>query len=240
MNKVALPNGKLAVIFIGTNKYLEFFPSYYNSCMENLAPSTFIEKQFFCFSDGEVEGDLPDNISWIPCQHKAWPSITLERFHTILEVEETLKEYDWLLFLDADMEVRKRIEPNELFTSKDFIAVHHPCHYKTGTGDYERNPKSTACVEGDQTNYYQGCLWGGKISAVIPMIKELRDNVDKDYENDIIAVWHDESHLNKFFLDHEDEVHALSPDYAFPECYPDYPYDQKIVHLAKDNKSYQK
>ena len=237
--KVALPSGKLAVIFIGTNKYLEFFPSYFNSCIENLAPSSFVEKHFFVFSDGKVEGELPDNITFIPTEHKPWPAITLERFHTILNIEDRLKDFDWILFLDADMEVRQKVESSELFTAKDFIGVHHPCHYKTGTGTYERNPKSEACVTGDQINYYQGCLWGGKTSAVIPMMKTLKDRVDKDYENDIIAVWHDESHLNRFFIDNEDKLHALSPDYAFPECYPDYPFEQKIVHLAKDNKSYQ-
>lgn len=71
------------------------------------------------------------------------------------------------------------------------------------------------------------------------MMKLLRDRVDKDYKNDIIAIWHDESHLNKFFIDNQENVNALSPDYAFPECFPNYPYQQKIIHLAKDNSSYQ-
>ena len=237
--KVALPSGKLAVIFIGTNKYLEFFPSYFNSCMDNLAPSSFVEKHFFVFSDGKVEGELHNNITFIPTEHKPWPAITLERFHTILTIEDRLKDFDWILFLDADMEVRQRVESNELFTAKDFIGVHHPCHYKTGTGTYERNPKSEACVTGDQINYYQGCLWGGKTSAVIPMMKTLKDRVDKDYENDIIAVWHDESQINKFFLENEDKVNALPPDYAYPECFPHYTYDRKIIHLAKDNSTLQ-
>ena len=119
--KVALPSGKLAVIFIGTNKYLEFFPSYFNSCMENLAPSSFVEKHFFVFSDGKVEGELPDNITFVPTEHKPWPAITLERFHTILNIEDRLKDFDWILFLDADMEVRQKVESSELFTAKDFI-----------------------------------------------------------------------------------------------------------------------
>ena len=51
--------------------------------MENLAPSSFVEKHFFVFSDGKVEGELPDNITFIPTEHKPWPAITLERFHTI-------------------------------------------------------------------------------------------------------------------------------------------------------------
>jgi hypothetical protein len=229
----------VAIVFIGTNKYLNFFPKYYESCEEKLFPG--LRKQYFIFTDGEIVGDeLPEHISVVKIPHKEWPAITLERFHTILMAQSDLEEYDWLLFLDADMVVNKVIQPEEILdTDKDFIAVHHPCHYNTGTGTFERRPDSEACVTGDQLSYYQGCLWGGKIESVIPMMRVLRDRVDKDYENDIIALWHDESHLNKFFVENIDRVNALSPDYAFPECFPDYPYDQKIIHLAKDNSSYQ-
>ena len=94
-------------------------------------------------------------------------------------------------------------------------------------------------LEGEQKNYYQGCLWGGQVKHAIPMMKTLRDRVDKDYENDIIAVWHDESQINKFFLENEDKVNALPPDYAYPECFPHYTYDRKIIHLAKDNSTLQ-
>ena len=48
------------------------------------------------------------------------------------------------------------------------------------------------------------------------MMKELKKRVDTDYSNDIIALWHDESHLNKFFSENKDRVNDLSPDYAFP------------------------
>ena len=228
----------VAVIFIGTNKYLDFFPNYYETCEEKLFPD--VDKQYFVFTDGELDGDLPSNITVMQIPHKGWPAITLERFHTILLAQEELEQHDWLVFLDADMRVNQVITPEEFFDDqKDFIAVHHPCHYNTGTGTFERRLESEACVTGDPVSYYQGCLWGGKIKSVIPMMKLLRDRVDKDYKNDIIAIWHDESHLNKFFIDNQENVNALPPDYAFPECFPNYPYQQKIIHLAKDNSSYQ-
>jgi hypothetical protein len=227
----------VAIVFIGTNRYLDFLPSYYEQCDELLMPDC--KKQYFVFTDGDLEG-TPDDISVYNIEHKPWPSITLERFHTILEAEEELKSYDWLLFLDADMRVNKKIFSNEILDpEKDFVAVHHPCHYNDYSGTFETNPASTACVPDKEKAYYQGCLWGGKVSAVIPMMKELKKRVDTDYSNDIIALWHDESHLNKFFSENKDRVNDLSPDYAFPECFPQYPYDRKIIHLAKNNSEYQ-
>ena len=229
----------VAIIFIGTNKYLNFFPKYYETCEELLFPG--VKKQYYVFTDGGIFGDeIPDHITAIKIPHKEWPSITLERFHTILLAEELIQEHDWLLFLDADMRVDAIVNSEEVLNDeKDFIAVHHPCHYNTGTGDFERRPESEACITGNPLQYYQGCLWGGKMEAVIPMMKLLKERVDKDYSNDIIAVWHDESHLNRFFIENQDRVHALPPDYAYPECFPNYPYERKIVHLAKDNSSYQ-
>ena len=229
----------VAIIFIGTNKYLNFFPKYYETCEELLFPG--VKKQYYVFTDGGIVGDeIPDHITAIKIPHKEWPSITLERFHTILLAEELIQEHDWLLFLDADMRVDAIVNSEEVLNDeKDFIAVHHPCHYNTGTGDFERRPESEACITGNPLQYYQGCLWGGKMEAVIPMMKLLKERVDKDYSNDIIAVWHDESHLNRFFIENQDRVHALPPDYAYPECFPQYPYQRKIVHLAKDNSSYQ-
>jgi len=115
----------LAVVFIGTDKYLNFLPSWYDSCEEFLVPG--IRKQYFVFTDGELEG-TPDNISVYKQEHLPWPYITLFRFGTILKAKQELEEYDWVLFLDADMRVVNTIMPEELFTPKPYIGVHHPCH----------------------------------------------------------------------------------------------------------------
>ena len=50
----------VAVIFIGTNKYLDFLPKYYDSCEEHFMPDA--NKQYFVFTDGNLEGNIPDNI----------------------------------------------------------------------------------------------------------------------------------------------------------------------------------
>ena len=96
------------------------------------------------------------------------------------------------------------------------------------------------CIrDSDTTTYWQGCLWGGKVPAVFDMIDELEKRVNDDLEDDVIAQWHDESQLNKFYIENKKDVHTLGPEFAFPECFADHcNFPQKIVHLAKENSKY--
>ena len=234
----------VSIIFIGTDKYLNFLPSYYERVTENLFPG--VEKKIFAFTDGDLEGDVPESIIPIQIEHKEWPRITLERFHTILGAKDQLLESDHILFLDADMYVNAEIAFDEIFDDKDFVGVHHPCHlvkappHDKAPGSFETNVKSSAYLEDAYAYgvYWQGCLWGGKTKPVIEMMETICARIDEDDENGIIAVWHDETHLNKFFCENFDQVHTLDPSYAYPECYPSFPFDRKIIHLAKDNSKY--
>ena len=49
---------KVAITFIGTNKYLDFLPRYYENIKEYFLPDT--EKIFLVFTDGD--GDFPDDV----------------------------------------------------------------------------------------------------------------------------------------------------------------------------------
>lgn len=235
----------LAIIFIGTGKYLNFLPNWYESCEKNLVPN--IKKHYYVFTDGEMS-NAPDNISLHYQEHLPWPYITLLRFDTILKVSDSLIDYDRVLFLDADMLVVDIVNENELFSDKKYIGVHHPCHFmgmsphSSFPGAFETNLKSLSCItDKDNTSiYFQGCLWGGKVPEVVEMMKELSRRTQDDLSRDVIAVWHDESHMNKFFAERFDDVNILSPSFAYPEVFSDYcNFEPKIVHLAKDNSKYQ-
>ena len=110
-------------------------------------------------------------------------------------------------------------------------------------GAYEQNPKSEAYVDtsnGLPPVYWQGCLWGGKVPNVCAMIDELEARVNRDLENNIVALWHDESKINRYFLERITDVHTLGSEYAFPEVFKNScTFERKIVHLAKDNSEYQ-
>ena len=87
--------------------------------------------------------------------------------------------------------------------------------------------------------YWQGCLWGGKVPEVCAMIDELEARVNRDLDNNIVALWHDETQINRYFLERTQDVHTFGPEFAFPEVFEaQCNFSPKIVHLAKDNSKY--
>ena len=237
---------KVAISFLGTGKYLDFLPQYYQNIEEYFLPNT--KKTILAFTDGELD-EAPKNIKVFPQEHLDWPYITLKRFEIINKAREIINDHDWFVFIDGDALVVDRIEEEEFFTDKPLFGVHHPCHYlkmpphNQPPGAYDQNKESTAYVDVEKENpqtYFQGCFWGGKVPAIMQMIDELEYRVNKDLENDVVALWHDESHINRYFLEREFDVHTFGPEYAYPEVFDQYcNFDPKIVHLAKDNSKYQ-
>ena len=237
---------KVAITFIGTNKYLDFLPKYYENIEKYFLPNT--EKTIFAFTDGELN-DTPDNLKVYHQEHLEWPFITLKRFEIINKAREEIEKHDWLVFIDGDALPVTTITEEEFFTDKHLFGVHHPCHFlgmephTQAPGAYDQNPDSEAYVDtskGLPEVYYQGGFWGGKVPEVCAMIDELEARVNRDLEKDVVALWHDESHINKYFLERLYMVHTYGPEYAFPEVFKDYcQFSPKIVHLAKDNSSYQ-
>jgi len=256
---------KIAINFIGTGNYLKFFPRYYETFMEYFAPEC--DKDFFVFTDGELGDDIPGNIKIVPVREESdiqkedynnWSALTiksmggLKRFEQISTIRNQLSGYDWYIYFDGDMYCCPEvISYDEFFDEeKDFFAVQHPCQNiglckftNPSKKDlpFERNEKSLAYVDyDDQTDdiYVQGCIWGGKVPKVLDMIDELRDRINKDLQNDIIAVVRDESHLNKYRLENIDNFNIISPSYAKPGDYPpdQFLFDAKIIHSPSDKK----
>jgi hypothetical protein len=235
---------KVAIAFVGTGKYLDFLPKYYENIKEYFLPNT--EKTFLVFTDGE--GDFPEDVKVYPQEHLEWPFITLKRFEILNSARDEIVKNDWLVFIDADALVVDQILEEDFFTDKPLFGVHHPCHalgmspHNKYPGAFETNTKSLAHIikSDDLSVYYQGCLWGGKVPEVCAMMDTLTERVNLDLENNVIAVWHDESHMNKYFIENKNLVHTLGPEYAYPEVFSEYcNFQPKIVHLAKDNSKYQ-
>tara|TARA_B100000900_G_scaffold287048_1_gene246124 strand:- start:2966 stop:3685 length:720 start_codon:yes stop_codon:yes gene_type:complete len=237
---------KVAISFLGTGKYLDFLPKYYENIEKYFLPNS--DKTILAFTDGELD-EVPENIKVFSQEHLNWPYITLKRFEIINKAREIISNHDWFVFIDGDALVVDRIEEENFFTDKPLFGVHHPCHYlkmpphNQYPGAYEITENCNAAVDLEKYQpkvYYQGCFWGGRTPEVCAMIDELEYRVGDDLRRNVVALWHDESHLNKYFIENPDLVHTYGPEYAFPEVFKDQcTFEPKIVHLAKNNSQYQ-
>jgi hypothetical protein len=142
-------------------------------------------------------------------EHFGWPKVTLMRYHSILAQKHLFMWYDYVFYIDADMLIASDIAAEEL-ASDGLTAVLHPGFVST----FERNPESAAYIEGYPT-YYQGCLIGGVTRDFVKMCEAIVNGVDADNAKGIVAVWHDESHLNRYLEDHP-PAKILSPAYCYP------------------------
>ncbi|MFA5085966.1 MAG: hypothetical protein WC482_06340 [Candidatus Omnitrophota bacterium] len=228
----------IAVIFIGTGRYIEYFPSFYKTNIKFFLPHT--KKTFFVLTD-RVDYSYPgkkEDIVPVLIESSRWPLPTLFRFKYINRISGQLKGFSHIIFVDADMEAASSITEEEFFChNRPLFGVQHPCHINR-IGTFESNSGSLACVSAgsDLSTYWQGCFWGGQTEEVLKMSKELERRIDDDLSRGIIAVWHDESHLNKYFIENKNKVYTYHAGYAYPvvlsgklSC------RKKFIHLLKDH-----
>jgi len=64
------------------------------------------------------------------------------------------------------------------------------------------------------------------IIRTIKMSEELSKNIDEDFKSNIITVWRDEAHLDKYAIDKK--IKILNPSYGYPEG-RDLPFNPIII-----------
>ena len=181
-----------------------------------------------------------------------WPHPTLMRYHLFLQQEEKLKDYDYIFYMDADMRVVAKI--SDEIMGEGLTAAEHPMYAlrKHYIPPYEPNPNSSAYIKrpGKVVNengvprfkpyYYAGGFLGGKTKPFLEAMRVMKKNIDKDFDNNYIAVWNDESHWNKYLSENEPGI-VLSPSYIYPDSLiKEYyepawgcSYEPKIITLTK-------
>ncbi|KAM9766085.1 alpha-1,3-galactosyltransferase 2-like isoform 1-T2 [Menidia menidia] len=146
-------------------------------------------------------------------QHR-WQDISMMRMKTISEIIETELEdrFDYVFCFDVDQEFTGRFGSETLGESVALLHAHYyklPKHMFT----YDRNPKSKAFLEeGDY--YYHAAIFGGSLEKVKALVDFCFMGIMDDKLNDVEALWHDESHLNKFFWLHK-PTKLLSPEFCW-------------------------
>jgi hypothetical protein len=226
---------KIGVLYICTGNYSIFWKTFYQSAQQYFL--TDCEKHFFVFTDDlKIKGT-----DFIHVKHessKGFPLDSLLRFDMFLSIKKDLIEMDYIFFFNSNMQFVKSIGKEILPINIDsgLVGVFHPGYYsnkKINQYPYERNVRSKAFIKFKRNltyHYYMGILNGGKTSDYIKLSEICSENIYKDMENGLMAIYHDESHLNKYF--HGKEVLNLSPAYGYPEG-SNIPIEPKILILNK-------
>lgn len=197
---------KVAILYIATGRYMLFWDEFYKSAHKHFLPNA--KKNFIVFSDNPQLGSLKNpDVKFFPIERKGFPFDTLLRFEIFLQAEELLKDCDYVFYFNANIlfnspVLESDILPNE--SQEGLVCANHPIisRYNKDAYPYERNPSSLAYIkDGDGYAYVQGALIGGTSDAFIRMSKILAENIRRDLQKNIVAIWHDESHLNRYILD---------------------------------------
>lgn len=203
---------KIALLYICVNQpYWPYLRDVIQDSKKNFLTNHQVD--FFTWSD------MPEGTNYgamvFPTEPAPWPMPTLMRYHLFLQQEEILKTYDYIFYMDADMRVVDTIG-DEILGEK-LTAACHPGYEirKEVRAPYETNPNSTAYMNIPQY-YYAGGFQGGKSGPFIEAMKTMRKNIDKDFNNNYMARWNDESHWNRYLFDNPPSV-VLSSSYIYPD-----------------------
>lgn len=158
------------------------------------AKQHFIEHEVLLFTDCKqdfgVEQEWRDDLGF--------PFATLMRYHAFLDRRRWFEKFSHTFYCDIDMLFVDGIVEDEVL-SDGITAVMHAGFVGT-PGTPENRRESTAYLERPRT-YFAGGFVGGKTSEFMAMSEVIARNVDEDLKRGIVAVWHDESHLNRYLFD---------------------------------------
>jgi hypothetical protein len=181
------------------------------------------EKHYFVFTDSpEVAYEKED-----PCIHRifqknlGWPNNTLLRFNIFLNHKGLFEEMEYLFFFNANLIVMQQITADHFLPTlqEKLVACLHPGFYTKDSSKftYERRTTSTAYIPPNKgSHYFAGGLNGGITNAFIQAMTDMNGAIRKDAANNVVAIFHDESHWNKYLLD-KPYIKVLSPSYLYPE-----------------------
>lgn len=173
-------------------------------------------------------------VTQVQITHMEWPYPTLWRYK-IFNRYKDLFETDYLFYIDVDMLLVDSVGIEIIPDGDGLTVVHHPGFYEGG-GSWEVRKASTAFTpENLRIKYYAGGFNGGTKLQYLTMCKVLDHNIDLDADNNIMAEWHDESHMNRYMALRNPKV--LTPSHCYPEdsWAKNLPFKKRILALSKNH-----
>lgn len=219
---------KVALVLIGTGHYCHMFPRVVLSARKHFLPSC--QVTYIGISDREIPTELFDVGVHVPSC--VWPEPTLWRYRFMLGIEATLREHDYVFYLDVDTEFIGAVGEEIL---GDLVAtIHQGClSIPRQAYAFEQRELSRAYISPDEpATYCTGIFQGGRTAVWLDACRTMDAAMQADEANGICAIWHDESHWNRYLIDHPPTI-LLDGRYACDEggLIP----DTRIKALHKDH-----
>ena len=222
---------KIGLCIMATGRYDRFVGPLINSARNHFC--TQHDVTYFVFTDGNIP--KAKDIIRISQGRLGWPLDTLKRFEVYASAKDRLMKMNYLYALDADMLFTGAVG-NEILAT--LVGTQHP-GFVNHRGAYEKNRKSLAYVGSKEGSiYYAGGFWGGTTSEFLLLCDKLTCAINQDLTHGIIAVWHDESHLNRYFINRP-PTKILDPSYCYPEN-KKLPFQRRLIALDKNHKALRK
>jgi len=228
---------KVGLAIVATGKYLQFVQPLIESARKHFCTNS--QVTYFVFTDGQLDTDAAD-VVLLPHGIVTWPFATMCRCHAYVHHADALARMDYVFACDADMLFVNEVG-EEILSER--VATHHPGYYGR-SGTFETRRESAAYVDASVARpYFAGGFYGGTAQEFLKIARTMKENAAKDLEKDIIAIWHDESHLNCYCA-HNPPTLMLLPSYCMPERVPVQWYSQvvrnmpaKLIALDKDHSA---
>ena len=226
---------KVGILYICTGRYTVFWPDFYRTFQEKFLPGS--DKTFFVFTDAErLEYDDAPDVRRIYQKALDWPYSSLLRFKMFVSQQAALEQMDFLFFANANLICSQTVTEAEFLPrpqrGEQLLVVQQPGFWdkKPLFCSYDRNPKCRAYIPYNCGRaYVSGGLNGGTAEAFLSMSRELDRRTDADLADGQMALWHDESHLNRYIAEQDPASYRLlTPAYWYPEGW-DLPFEQKIT-----------
>ncbi len=226
---------KIGLLIVATGKYIQFVQPLIESAERYFCTNH--QVTYFVFTNGELPA--ASNRVRIEQPHLGWPAATTMRSSMYYNHRDILKEMDYLFAADADMLFVDTVGDEIL---SDRVATLHPGYIGT-KGTYERRSISTAYVRPEEGSaYFAGGFYGGSREEFLKMVRTTTENIMKDFANGVEAIWNDESHNNRYFIDNPPTC-ILSPSYCYSMNLAAtngrvLPYPKRLIALDKTHQSY--
>lgn len=227
MNTQIESKNKVGLIVVSTGDYTKYLERFIKTFKVHFFKG---EADLYIFTDKDLEYE-EDNIHTIPIKHLGWPYMPLLRMKLIWEYRKHFKN-EYLYMIDGDTYFHGAVG-EEILTNRVAV-LHRNIERKREAFNYEDRYQSTAYISKDEgEKYFIGGFIGGERDEFFKMTETISENIKKDIYNGMRAVWGDESHVNRYFID-KPPTKILSPQYMCPVG--NTKFKAKVYHVDKDFK----